>query len=284
MRKCIIATLAVVMVIAGCTGEHGQNPVSESTQAMIEEQSSSVERQSVPETTAVMQVVEQETTTLGGQNMDLSNITINTQSSIRIAGSKVIYFDPISMQEAAADADVLLVTHEHSDHFEPNSMKKVSNANTKVVAPESMRSKVLAAGFAEENCIFLEPNAKVSLDGLEITAVWAYNVNKAFHEKSRNWLGYQVMLDGVNYYVAGDTDVNDDVKKVHCDVAFLPIGGTYTMDWKEASDYIIEYRPCKVVIPTHYGSIVGSSTDGESFCKQIESNVPEIQVELMLNK
>lgn len=87
--------------------------------------------------------------------MILSNIIVNTQSSIRIQGSKILYFDPYQIQDDAHDADFIFITHEHYDHFEPESIARLKKADTCLVAPESMKNKVLAkAGIASENCLF----------------------------------------------------------------------------------------------------------------------------------
>ena len=76
-------------------------------------------------------------------------------------------------------------------------------------------------------------------------------------------------------------DVNADIRKVQCDVALIPIGGFYTMDKKQAAEYIAEIKP-GAVIPTHYGSIVGNETDGVEFKEYLETMDKEIQVELKL--
>ena len=89
-------------------------------------------------------------------------------------------------------------------------------------------------------------------------------------------------MDDICYYVAGDTDVNEDIKKVQCDVALIPIGGHFTMDKKQAADYIAALKP-KAVIPTHYGSIIGNKSDGQEFMKALEQLDSEIQVELKLS-
>lgn len=96
------------------------------------------------------------------------------------------------------------------------------------------------------------------------------------------WQGYIVTLDGIRYYVSGDTDVNEDIMKVQCDVAMLPIGGLYTMDWKQAVEYAARIKP-KAVVPTHYGSIVGKQTDGSVFKKELATLDCNIQVELKLD-
>ena len=112
-----------------------------------------------------------------------------------------------------------------------------------------------------------------------IETVPAYNKLKPFHPKANKWQGYIVTMDDIRYYVAGDTDVNEDIKKVQCDVALIPIGGHYTMDKKQAADYIADLKP-KAVIPTHYGSIVGNKADGTEFKDYLEKMDKDIQVEL----
>lgn len=109
----------------------------------------------------------------------------------------------------------------------------------------------------------------------------AYNNLKPFHTKGSKWVGYIVKMDGVTYYIAGDTDANEDVKKVKCDIALIPIGGHYTMDKKQAADLICCMKP-KAAIPTHYGEVVGSPTDGGDFKDYIDIVDKEIQVELKL--
>jgi L-ascorbate metabolism protein UlaG (beta-lactamase superfamily) len=85
-------------------------------------------------------------------------------------------------------------------------------------------------------------------------------------------------MDGVRYYVSGDTDAVRELSSVKCDVALVPVGGTYTMTAKEAAKLITEIRP-QVAIPTHYGSIVGKPEDGEIFRKYVD---PGITVETRL--
>lgn len=214
--------------------------------------------------------------------MTLSNITVNTQSSIRIGGPKVLYFDPYLIPVAAHDADLIFITHEHYDHFEPESIARLKKEDTLLVAPESMKKKALSeSGIVPDNCLFYQPGEICEAGGVAIETIPAYNKLKPFHPKGKKWQGYAVTLDDTRYYVSGDTDVNEEIKKVHCDVALIPIGGFYTMDWKQAAEYIAQIKP-QAVIPTHYGSIVGNKTDGEDFRKRLESLGGNIQVELRL--
>lgn len=214
--------------------------------------------------------------------MDLSHITVNTQSSIRIAGSKILYFDPFQVDAETHDADIIFITHEHYDHFEPDSIEKVKKEGTLLVAPESMKKKVLSgSGIASDKCEFYKPGETHKLESIMIETIPAYNKLKPFHPKTKKWQGYIVTMDDVRYYIAGDTDVNEDIKKVQCDVALIPIGGHFTMDKRQAADFIADLKP-KVVIPTHYGSIVGNKTDGQEFMNYLEKLDKDIQVVLCI--
>lgn len=209
-------------------------------------------------------------------------VTVNCQSSIRIDGTKVIYFDPFGITEESHDADVILITHEHYDHFQPESIAKIRKESTVLVAPLSMQGKALKeSGVAAEQCVFLEPKQEKNVAGLLVETVGAYNKLKPFHLKAKNWLGYIVTLDGVRYYVAGDTDPNEDNRRVKCDVALVPIGGHFTMDKKQAADFVANLKP-KVAIPTHYGEVVGTPEDGADFKDYIEIMDADIQVALKL--
>lgn len=215
--------------------------------------------------------------------MDLSHITVNAQSSIRIEGSEILYFDPFQVERVSHDADVIFITHEHFDHFEPDSITKVKKENTFLVAPESMKKKVISeSGMKPEQCLFYGPDETHELDSIVIRTVPAYNKLKPFHPKGKKWLGYIVEMDNIRYYVAGDTDVNEDIRKVQCDVAVIPIGGHYTMDRKQAADYIAALKP-KAVIPTHYGDVVGRKTDGSDFVNDLEKMDKGIQAALKLS-
>ena len=100
----------------------------------------------------------------------------------------------------------------------------------------------------------------------------AYNINKTFHPKENDWVGYVIELNDIRYYIAGDTDITEENKRVKCDVAFVPVGGTYTMDFKEAAQLINEMQP-KVAVPIHYGSVVGTKQDAEEFIKLLNQNI-----------
>lgn len=177
---------------------------------------------------------------------------------------------------------MIFITHEHYDHFDPESIKKISKGETILIAPESMKKKAISeSGIAAGQCLFLNPGERKEAGGLTVETVPAYNKLKPFHTKGKKWQGYVVTMDDLRYYVSGDTDVTEDIKKVQCDVAMLPIGGFYTMDWKQAAEYAAQIKP-KAVIPTHYGSIVGEKTDGEDFKKALQKMDGSIEAVLKL--
>jgi len=100
----------------------------------------------------------------------------------------------------------------------------------------------------------------------------AYNLNKKFHPKENEWVGYLITIEGITYYIAGDTDLNEENKKVKCDVAFVPVGGTYTMTSKEAAELVNMIKP-NIAVPTHYGDIVGIKQDGEDFKQMVNNGI-----------
>ncbi len=217
------------------------------------------------------------------RQMNLNHITVNTQSSIRIEGSKILYFDPFQVKASPHDADIIFITHEHYDHFEPESIARLQKDSSLIAAPESMKKKILSeSGLQSGQCLFYTPGKRYEQEGIVIETVPAYNKLKPFHPKMKKWQGYIVTMDGIRYYVAGDTDVNEDIKQVKCDVALIPIGGHYTMNLTQAAEYIAEICP-KAVIPTHYGSIVGHEADGQEFEKYLITLNQDIQVELKLH-
>lgn len=192
--------------------------------------------------------------------MNINNIEVNTQSSIRLGFDKVIYFDPYKIETDRHDADIIFITHNHYDHMDNESIEKVKNDITIVVAPKSMEDVISKIEFSDY--IYLEPFDETNLDNINIKTILAYNNEKQFHPRINNWLGYIVTIDNTTYYIAGDTDITEEANNIKCDIAFIPIGGHFTMDVKEATELVKRINP-KIVIPIHYGSIIGEPTYGK---------------------
>lgn len=202
----------------------------------------------------------------------LNNIEVLYHSSIRINKEKTIYIDPFKIDRNYNDADIIFITHDHYDHYSEEDIDKVINENAVIVIPEELLTKVLKKGINKNAIITVEPNQKYMVQGIKFETVPAYNTNKIFHPKENGWVGYVIEINGIKYYIAGDTDITEENKKVKCDVAFVPVGGTYTMDFKEAAQLVNEIQP-KVAVPIHYGSVVGTKQDAEEFIKLLHTNV-----------
>ena len=212
--------------------------------------------------------------------MNTDMIRLFTQNSIRIdAGAGIIYIDPVKMREESHDADYILITHDHYDHYSPEDILKVCKDSTVLVVPESMESEAGELTDSVDMIYTVEPDMKKTVSGLEIETVPAYNNTKSFHPKNAGWVGYILNVDGMRIYIAGDTDMNNDNKTVKCDVAMIPIGGTYTMDAAQAAQFVNQIKP-KTAIPTHYGSFVGSPGDADTFKAQVDQDIDvEIKME-----
>lgn len=192
-------------------------------------------------------------------------ITINTHSSIRIEGSKIIYIDPYGIEKSNNDADYIFITHEHFDHYDTESIAKIIKNGTIVIAPETMKDII----SSKYECRLCKPNENYTLEKVEFETRRAYNKILPFHPKSKNWLGYVIKMDNKTYYITGDTDALEENNNVICDVLLVPVGGTYTCNAKEAAKFASQIKP-EYVIPTHYGSVAGNKKDGINFKEELE--------------
>lgn len=177
--------------------------------------------------------------------------------------ANVIYIDPWKLKDTPHDATLVLVSHNHYDHYSPQDIAKVSGPNTKLVAPPDVIAKQ-KGGEAITNGLTVE------LESARLVGVAAYNPDKQFHPKANNWVGFVIELGSKRLYYAGDTDLTPEMKALKgIDVALLPVGGTYTMNPTEAAEAVKSIKP-KSAIPYHWGDIVGGRADAEEFAKAAE--------------
>ena len=207
----------------------------------------------------------------------LNNIEVLCHSSIRMNKGKIIYVDPFHIKENYKDADIILITHSHYDHFSEKDIEKVRKADTKIYLTEDYVENAKNIGFFGNKIVGVKPYQTYYEGDIEINTVPAYNVNKQFHPKENKWVGYIIEINNKKYYIAGDTDNIDEIQNIECDVALIPIGGTYTMDYTEAATLANNLKT-NVVIPTHYGSIVGSKEDAIKFKEQIHNKEVKILI------
>lgn len=188
--------------------------------------------------------------------------------SFRLDGPPVVYFDPwklkaTAIQGAERQADLVLVSHEHSDHCSPEDIKDISSPHTQVVCSHGAAEKLPQARV-------IHPGENITIQGIEVEAVRAYNINKwrspgiPFHPKESDMVGYIVTVGGLRLYFAGDTDHIPEMADIDCDVALLPVSGHYVMTAAEAADAARTIQP-QVVIPMHFGSGIGTEDDGHTF-------------------
>jgi L-ascorbate metabolism protein UlaG (beta-lactamase superfamily) len=176
-----------------------------------------------------------------------------------------VYIDPW-MVTTDDPADVIFITHAHFDHYQPDDIEKIRKDGTKIVAPHDI-ARELSGDVTP-----VSPGDSLNVAGIDVQAVPAYNVVKErlqAHPKENNWVGYLLSLGSNSYYHAGDTDHIPELESVRADVAFLPIGGTYTMDPGEAAGLAKAINP-QIAVPMHYGFVVGSPSDAERFAKEAD--------------
>lgn len=204
-------------------------------------------------------------------------ISINAHSSIAIAGDVKVYVDPYLVKEAANDADIIFITHDHYDHLSKDDYMKVIKEDTIFVIPESCAESASGAGIPKTHIRTMKAGDELELPGVCALAVPAYNIGKPFHPKENGWLGYVLTIEGVRIYIAGDTDATEEAKAVECDIAMIPAGGTYTTDAKQAAELANAIAP-KIAIPTHYGSEAGKMKDGDVFEKNVDKGIDVLKL------
>ncbi len=206
----------------------------------------------------------------------MENLDLLCHSSIKINASKTIYIDPFRIKNAAHDADYIFCTHSHYDHFSSEDIQKIINNETKIIIVKSSKEEALKL-VQEKNLLLVEPGYSYKIDDLEFETTYAYNENKPFHPKENNWVGYLINIDSTKYYIAGDTDNIKEIQNIKCDIALIPVGGKFTMNYEEAADLANKIH-AKIVIPTHYGELIGSKEDAINFKELIKNKKVNILI------
>jgi len=188
----------------------------------------------------------------------VENIHWLGHDSFRIDGPATIYVDPWQLPAGVPQADLVLVTHDHYDHCSPEDVAKISKADTVIVTIAAAAKKL------KGDVRVVKPDDSLTVKGIPIEVVPAYNVNKKFHPRDAGHVGFIITVDGQRIYHAGDTDFIPEMKDFKVDIALLPVSGTYVMTADEAANAAKAINP-KVAIPMHYGEIVGSREDAERF-------------------
>jgi L-ascorbate metabolism protein UlaG (beta-lactamase superfamily) len=191
-------------------------------------------------------------------------------SGFLIKSNKIIYIDPYEIGENYEKADIIFITHSHYDHCSFPDIKKIVKDGTKIILTADSQSKITKLEIPIEMKI-VEPNKEFNIYDIRVNTIPAYNLNKSFHSKSEGWVGYIIRIGNVIIYHSGDTDFIPEMKNLtgynQKDIKFIaliPISGKFTMNVEEALEAIKMIKPY-LVIPMHYGSIIGTDKDAKEF-------------------
>lgn len=192
--------------------------------------------------------------------------------------------------EGYIKADCIFITHSHYDHFSPEDIKKILKPSTILVVTEDLLEEAIKLQKDMSKVVTVVPNKdyEVEFINLEVMAIKnrgrytdntsitklkfstteAYNLEKKYHQKQKKWVGYIIQILDKKIYIAGDTDNVPGLENIDSDIAMLPVGGTYTMNPKEAAKLGVKLN-AKLLIPMHYGEIVGNKNCGTTFAAEV---------------
>ena len=192
----------------------------------------------------------------------LDHVTWFRQAALRFAdGERTVYIDPWNTPADSPPADVVLITHAHFDHFQPEEIARLATPRTELVAPHDVADELTGRVTP------VAPGESHEVAGVRFTTVPAYNTREEaleFHPKAKRWVGYVLEYGGTAYYHAGDTDHAPELDAIETDVAFVPIGGHYTMDADAAGGLVRAMEP-RLAVPIHYGFVICSPKDAFRF-------------------
>ncbi|MCK9223307.1 MAG: MBL fold metallo-hydrolase [Limnochordia bacterium] len=186
-------------------------------------------------------------------------ITLIKHAGVQIVwDERTIYIDPWELPDTVVkQADVVFVTHPHYDHFSNEDIEKIRGTDTVIVVPHEIAGDIPGS-------IGVAPGDELEVKGIGVEVVPAYNKNKSYHPQDKRWVGYILQLQNTRVYHAGDTDFIPEMSDLQVDIALLPVGGTYTMDFEQAAEAAEAIDPEKA-IPIHYGDLVGNEDDAQQF-------------------
>jgi len=163
-----------------------------------------------------------------------------------IEGSPLIYIDPWRVVKKVFHPDVILITHDHYDHFSIADIAKLRGPDTKIIGNEAIVDQI-------EGATPLRPWQSISIDRASIKAVPAYSPDGMRHPQEAGGLGFVISLNLWDIYYAGDTQIIPEMNKIQPDVAILPVDGDDTLDIDKAAQLIRQMRP-RYVFPSNFGT------------------------------
>ncbi|MDQ5842054.1 MAG: MBL fold metallo-hydrolase, partial [Thermoproteota archaeon] len=160
---------------------------------------------------------------------------------ITISDKTIIYIDPYQIAQSnhnKNDADIILISHNHFDHLSTDDLKHLVSKNTTIVAAKECIDLLKNVKAAEIKGVV--PGGKLTVHGMEIEAVAAYNTNKNFHPKADRKVGFIMTVNDMRIYHTGDTDDIPEMSAIEPDIALVPVSGTYVMTAEEAAKAVNE--------------------------------------------
>ncbi len=207
----------------------------------------------------------------------------HTTVRIESENGTVCYIDPWSesLESEPRDGDIILVTHDDPDHFDPEGIAAVASPDTTVAAFEKIDTSDLSAAT-----VLLPHEGETAIGDVTVTSIPAYNDpdgahtdedGNPFHAEG-DGIGLLLTIDDCDVFFAGDTDFLPHHENVRTDVFIPPIGGHYTMDRHEAAEFARTLNP-SLVLPVHYDTFEAIETDADAFKEELEAD--GITVELL---
>jgi L-ascorbate metabolism protein UlaG (beta-lactamase superfamily) len=204
-------------------------------------------------------------------------------ASVRIdTGETVVYIDPWAevLDGEPGDGDVVFVTHDDFDHYDPEGIAAVAGPDATVAVYEAVDTTAL-----DFDVIDLPYEGETTVAGIDVRAVPAYNDPEGEHlddegnpfHADGEVIGLVFDLDGTTVYFPSDTDFLPHHESITADVFIPPIGGHYTMDREEAAEFARSVDP-DLVLPVHYDTFEAIETDASAFAEALEAD--GIRVEL----
>lgn len=191
--------------------------------------------------------------TISTEGGDLTITFLKHASLMLEYQGKVVHVDPVSKMadySKLPKADLILVTHEHGDHYDASAIEQLKKQDTQIIVNKAVKAK------GADGLVMASGDSLTAL-GLPIKAVLAYNIvhkrdnGEFFHPKGRD-IGYVVTFADIDLYIAGDTENTPEVKALEgIDIAFLPMNLPYTMDPEMVADAVRGFKPA-VLYPYHY--------------------------------
>jgi L-ascorbate metabolism protein UlaG (beta-lactamase superfamily) len=196
---------------------------------------------------------------------------------------KTIYIDPYGGAERFDDfkaPDLVIITHKHGDHLHAKTLGGLSLEQAELIAPQSVVEAMGEISFGKVTS--LKNGETTETLGLKVHAIPMYNLPETDDSRHpKGWgNGYVMEIGGKRFYISGDTeDIREMRALKNIDYAFVCMNLPYTMDIKQASSAVLEFKP-KVVYPFHYRGGGGKFSDVEAFKGIVNEGDSNIEVRL----